>query len=54
MILQLLIICIIVGAVVYIVGLLPIDATLKTIIKVIAIVVLAIYAIKLLLPLAGI
>jgi hypothetical protein len=53
MILQFLIVCIIVGAVIYIVGLLPIDATLKTIVKVVAIVALVIYALKLLLPLAG-
>lgn len=53
MILQLLIICIIVAAIIYSVGLLPIDATVKTIIKVVAIVALAIYAIKALAPLAG-
>lgn len=53
MILQFLIVCIIVGAVLYILSLLPIDATLQLIIRVIVIVVFAIYAIKLLLPLAG-
>lgn len=50
---QLLIIAIIVGAVVYVVRLLPIDATFKTIVTVIAVVVFAIYAIKLLVPMAG-
>jgi hypothetical protein len=51
--LQLLIIAIIVGAVIYIVRLLPIDDTFKTIVTVIAIVIFAIYAIKMLAPIAG-
>jgi len=50
---QFLIICIIVGAALYLLSRLPIDATMKTIIKVIVIVALVIYAIKLLAPLAG-
>jgi hypothetical protein len=53
MIQQFLIICIIVGAALYLVMLLPIDATVKTIIKVVVIVAFAIYALKLLVPLAG-
>lgn len=44
---------IIIGAVLYIVGLLPIDATIKRVIQVIAIVILAIWAIRALLPVAG-
>jgi hypothetical protein len=51
--LQLLIIAIIVGAVIYIVRILPIDDTFKAIVTVIAIVVFAIYAIKMLAPIAG-
>lgn len=53
MILQFLIVCIIVGAALYLLGLLPIDATMKMIVKVIVIVAFAIYALKLLAPLAG-
>jgi hypothetical protein len=53
MILQFLIVCIIVAAALYILSLLPIDATLQLIIRVIVIVGFAIYAIKLLAPLAG-
>jgi hypothetical protein len=52
-VLQLLILAIVVGAVIYIVRLLPIDATFKAIVTVIAVVVFAIYAIKLLAPMAG-
>ena len=51
--LRFLIIAIIVGAVIYIVRLLPIDDTSKAIVTVIAIVVFAIYAIRLLAPMAG-
>lgn len=51
--LQLLIIAIIVGAICYVVRLLPIEETFKTIVVVIAVVVFAIYAIKLLAPIAG-
>jgi len=53
MLLQLLIIAIVVGAVLYIMQLVPMDARLKQIIIVIAIVVFAIYALKMLLPMAG-
>lgn len=51
--LSLLVIAIIVGAIIYIVRLLPIDDTFKSIVTVIAIVVFAIYAIRLLVPMAG-
>lgn len=51
--LQLLIIAIVVGAVIYIVRLLPIDDTFKAIVTVIAVVLFAIYAIRLLAPMAG-
>ena len=51
--LQLLILLIVVGAALYILQLVPIDATIKRIIQVIVIVILVIYAIKLLLPIAG-
>lgn len=51
--LQLLIIAIVVGAIIYVIRLLPIDDTFKMIVTVIAIVVFAIYAIKLLAPMAG-
>lgn len=50
--LQFIIICIVVGAVLYLAKLLPIDATFKTILTVIVIVVFAIYALRLLWPLA--
>ena len=52
--LQLLIIAIIVGAIVYIVQLLPINGTIKQVAVVIAVVILAIYAIRILAPMAGI
>lgn len=48
----LLIALIVIGAILYIVSLLPIDATVKTIIYVVAIVVLAIYLIREFLPMA--
>jgi len=47
---QLLIALVIIGAVLYIVTLLPIDATIKRIIQVIAIVLVVIWALKELLP----
>jgi len=47
---SLLIALIVLGALIYIVGLLPIDATIKTIIKVIAIVLIAIWALRALAP----
>lgn len=50
MLLQALIILIVVGALLYVVDLLPIDATIKRIAQVVAIVVLAIYLLKLFLP----
>ena len=54
MLLQFIIILIIVGAALYLLQLVPIDATIKRIIQVIVIVFLVIYAIKLLAPMAGI
>ena len=47
---SLLIALIIVGAVIYLVGILPIDATIKTVIKVIAIVFLAVWLLRALAP----
>ena len=47
---NLIILLILVGAVLYVVGVLPIDGTLKLIIRVIVIVAVAIYAIRLLAP----
>lgn len=44
---------VIVGAALYLLQLIPIDATVKRIVQVIAIVVIAIYAIRVLLPMAG-
>jgi hypothetical protein len=52
-VLQLLILAIVVGAVIYVVRLLPIDETFKAIVTVIAVVVFAIYAIRLLAPMIG-
>jgi hypothetical protein len=49
----LLVALIIVGAVLYVVRLLPLDATVKTIIQVIAVVILAIWLIRTFLPMAG-
>lgn len=50
---ELLIALIVIGAVLYIVSILPIDATVKKVIQVIAIVLLAIWALRHLLPLVG-
>lgn len=50
--LQFIIVCIVVGAVLYLAKLLPIDATFKTILTVVVIVVFAIYALRLLWPMA--
>lgn len=47
---ELLIALILVGAVLYVVSVLPIDATVKLIVRVIVIVAVAIYAIRLLAP----
>lgn len=44
---------VIIGAILYLLQLIPIDATIKQIIQVIVIVALVIYAIRILLPLAG-
>lgn len=51
---ELLIALIVIGAVLYVVSILPIDGTIKTIIQVIAVVLIAIWALRHLLPLAGI
>jgi hypothetical protein len=51
--LQFLIALVIIGAALYLLQLIPIDDTVKRIIQVIVIVVLVIYAIKILLPFAG-
>lgn len=48
MLISLLILLIVLGAVLYIVTLLPIDATIKRIIQVVAVVVIAIYLLRLL------
>lgn len=48
--LSLIVILIIAGAAIYIVQVVPIDATMKTIIRVIIIVAMAIYALRLLAP----
>ena len=50
---QFLIALVIIGAALYLLQLVPIDATIKRVIQVIVIVVLVIWAIKALLPLAG-
>lgn len=50
---EFLIALVIVGAVLYLLQLLPIDATVKQIIQVIAIVFIVIWAIRTLLPVAG-
>jgi hypothetical protein len=52
--LQLLIVLIIVGAALYLLQLIPIDATIKRVIQVIVIVFLVIWAIRVLWPMAGI
>jgi hypothetical protein len=51
--LELLIALIIIGAALYLLQLLPIDGTIKRIIQVIVIVALVIWALKMLLPMAG-
>ncbi len=51
---ELLIALIIIGAVLYIVSLLPIDGTVKQIIYVVAVVIMVIYLIREFLPMAGI
>lgn len=53
MLLQILILLIVVGALLYLLNILPIDATVKRIIQVIGIVIVAIYLLKLLLPASG-
>ncbi|MBA3678533.1 MAG: hypothetical protein H0W74_14270 [Sphingosinicella sp.] len=53
MLLNLLLIAIVVGAVLYVLNRLPIDATIKMLVTVVAVVVLAIYALKLIWPMAG-
>jgi hypothetical protein len=52
-VIQFLIALAIIGAVLYLLQLIPIDATVKQIIQVIVIVALVIYAIKMLAPIAG-
>ncbi len=47
---SILIALIVLGGLIYIVGILPIDATIKTIIKVVAVLVIAIYLLRLLAP----
>lgn len=51
--LQFLIVLIVVGGALYILQLVPIDGTIKRIIQVIVIIVLVIWALKLLIPMAG-
>lgn len=53
MLLQLLIIAIVIGAVIYVMKLIPMDERLKQIVIVVAVVIFAIYALKLVLPMAG-
>ncbi len=53
MLLQILILLIVVGALLYLLNMLPIDATVKRIIQVVGIVIVAIYLLKLLLPASG-
>ena len=53
MLLQLLIVAIVIGAVLYVLQLIPIDGRLKQIVSVVAIVIFAIYALRLLAPMAG-
>lgn len=50
---QFIVALVIVGALLYILQLLPIDGTIKRIIQVVVIVVLVIWALRLLLPMAG-
>lgn len=53
MLLQVLILLLVVGAVLYLLNIIPIDGRIKQIIQVIVIVVVAIWLLKLLLPAAG-
>lgn len=53
MLIQIIILLIVVGAILYIVDILPLDGTVKRIAQVVAVVVLAIYLLKLLLPASG-
>jgi hypothetical protein len=53
MLLHLIIALIVIGALLYIVQLLPIDATFKRVIQVIAIVAAVIWSLKVLMPVAG-
>lgn len=50
---QLLIALVIIGALLYLLELIPIDATIKRVIQVIAILFVVIWAIKILIPMAG-
>lgn len=50
---ELIIACIVVGALLYLLSILPIDATMKSVAQIIIIVVFAIYAIRFLAPMAG-
>jgi hypothetical protein len=50
---EFLIVLVIIGAALYLLQLLPIDGTIKRIIQVVVIVILAIWAIRMLLPMAG-
>lgn len=50
---SILIALVIIGAVLYILQLLPIDGTIKRVIQVIAIVVVIVWALRVLLPMAG-
>lgn len=52
--LSILIALVIVGAVLYIISLIPIDSRIKQIIYVLVVVVLAIWALKILVPMSGI
>ena len=54
MLLEFIIVLVIVGALLYILQFVPIDATIKRIIQVVVIVFLVIWAIKILLPMAGV
>lgn len=48
-----LILCVIVGAGLYLLQLIPMDAAIRSIVRVVAIVLLAVMAIKMLMPVAG-
>ena len=53
MLIQLLIAAIVIGAILYVLQMVPMDGRLKSIVTVVAIVIFAIYALKLLAPMAG-